>query len=66
MALGRPREFSCDKALDQALQVFWRKGYEGASMADLTAAIALQGDDFDHASVQVIAQRQQETDNKEG
>ena len=30
------------------------------------AAIALEADDFDHASVQVIAQRQQETDNKEG
>ena len=42
MAAGRPRTFCTEKALDSAMQVFWRKGYEGASMVDLTAAIGHQ------------------------
>lgn len=38
---GRPRTFDPDQALDQALHVFWKQGFQDASMQDLTSATGL-------------------------
>lgn len=39
--MGRPREFDTQDALVQATRVFWAKGYDATTMADLLAATGL-------------------------
>ncbi|MEQ8292146.1 MAG: TetR/AcrR family transcriptional regulator [Roseovarius sp.] len=36
---GRPRSFDREQALERLMEVFWSKGYEGAQLKDLMAAI---------------------------
>ncbi len=39
---GRPRAYDREDALRKAMHVFWAKGFEGASLNDLTTAMALK------------------------
>lgn len=46
---GRQPTFNRDEALQTALELFWRHGYEGVSLSDLTAAIGVAPPSLYHA-----------------
>lgn len=36
MSRGRPREFDVEHAIEKAMRLFWKKGYHGTTIPDLT------------------------------
>lgn len=44
--MGRPRTFDIDQALNVAADMFWRRGYDGTSIGDLTKAIGISAPSF--------------------
>ena len=51
---GRPLSFDRGAALDRVLPVFWRKGFDGASLDELAAAAGLVMGKTNRAPVVII------------
>jgi TetR/AcrR family transcriptional repressor of nem operon len=45
-SVGRPREFDPEDALDEAVEVFWTKGFDATSLRDLLEAMDLSKSSF--------------------
>jgi AcrR family transcriptional regulator len=45
-SMGRPREFDIEKAVDTAVDLFWRNGYDQTSLTDLTKAMKINSPSF--------------------
>ncbi len=46
MNIGRPLEFNPDQALEAAMQLFWRQGYESSSLQQLLTTMGLSKSSF--------------------
>jgi AcrR family transcriptional regulator len=63
---GRPISFDKDAALEAAMLLFWERGYEGTSMADLTQVMGLNPSSIyaafgdKHALFQLVVKRYME------
>lgn len=71
MTIGRPLEFNPDIALESAMQLFWRKGYESSSLQELLRTMGLSKSSFyqafksKHALFQRCIQHYQKSLNDE-
>lgn len=45
-ARGRPKSFDRENAVEQAMRLFWERGYDGASFDDLTLAMGINASSF--------------------
>lgn len=49
MARGRPRGFDADRALEEAMALFWRRGYRAVTTRDLEATLGLSQSSISNA-----------------